>query len=100
MWGVLSDDRMGLSFVYAAGSCPNSLSRVLVPWDLRPYYTVSDLKLPFSSPPTTRRVTMEVSDPAATRVTLVSYVKVKVKITFSRGYENVFVNIRCRGNVC
>jgi hypothetical protein len=29
---------------------------------------VSDLRLPFSSPPTTRRVTVEVFDPAATRV--------------------------------
>jgi hypothetical protein len=36
--------------------------------DLRPYFTVSDLKLSFSSPPTTRRVTVEVFDPASTRV--------------------------------
>jgi hypothetical protein len=35
---------------------------------LRPYFTVSDLRLPFSSPPTTRRVTVEVFDPASTRV--------------------------------
>jgi hypothetical protein len=34
-----------------------SLSRVRVPWDWRPYFTVSDLRLPFSSPRTTRRVT-------------------------------------------
>jgi hypothetical protein len=34
----------------------------LVPWDLRPYFTVSDLRLPLSSPPTTRRVTVEVFD--------------------------------------
>jgi hypothetical protein len=33
---------------------------VVVPRDLRPYFTVSDLRLPFSSPPTTRRVTVEV----------------------------------------
>jgi hypothetical protein len=43
---------------------------VLVLWDLRPYFTVSDLRLPFSSPPTTRRVTVEVFDPASTRVSL------------------------------
>jgi hypothetical protein len=42
---------------------------VLVPWDLRTYFPVSDLRLPFSSPPTTRRVTVEVFDPASTRVT-------------------------------
>jgi hypothetical protein len=41
------------------------------PWDLRPYFTVSDLRLPFSSPPTTRRATVEVFDPAS---------KVKVKV--------------------
>jgi hypothetical protein len=38
------------------------------PWDSRPYFTVSDLRLPFSSPPTTRRVTVEVFDPVSTRV--------------------------------
>jgi hypothetical protein len=67
-WGALSDERTGLSFVCAAGSCQRSLSRVLVPWDSRPYFTVSDLRLPFSSPPTTRRVTVDVFDPASTRV--------------------------------
>jgi hypothetical protein len=65
---ALSDERMGLSFVYAAGPCQHSLSPVLVPWDLRLYFTVSDLRFPFSSPPTTRRVTVEVFDPASTRV--------------------------------
>jgi hypothetical protein len=62
--GALSDERAGLSFVFAAGPCQRSLSRVRVPWDPRPYFTVSHLKLPFSSPPTTRRVTVEVFDPA------------------------------------
>jgi hypothetical protein len=67
-WGALSDERTGLSFVCTAGPCQRNLSRVLVPWDLRPYFPVSDLRLPFSSPPTTRRVTVEVFDPASTRV--------------------------------
>jgi hypothetical protein len=31
--GALSDERMGLSFVYAAGPFQRSVSRVLVPWD-------------------------------------------------------------------
>jgi hypothetical protein len=44
------------------------LSRVRVSWDSRTYFTVSDLRLPFSSPPTTLRVTVEVFDPASTRV--------------------------------
>jgi hypothetical protein len=68
LWGALSDERSGLPFVCAAGPGQRSHSRVRVPWDLRPYSTVSDLRLPFSSPPTTRRVTVEVFDPASTRV--------------------------------
>jgi hypothetical protein len=40
-WGALSDERTGLSFVCAAGPCQRSLYRVRVPWDLRPYFTVS-----------------------------------------------------------
>jgi hypothetical protein len=47
LWGDLSDERSGLSFVCAAGPCQRSLPRVRVPWDLRPYFTVSDLRLPF-----------------------------------------------------
>jgi hypothetical protein len=67
LWGALSDGRSGLSFVCAAGPCQRSLSGVRVPWDLRPYFTVSHLRLPFSSPPTTRRDTVEVFDPASAR---------------------------------
>jgi hypothetical protein len=47
LWGALSDERSGLSFVCAAGPCQRSLSRVRVPWYLRSYFTVSDLRLPF-----------------------------------------------------
>jgi hypothetical protein len=70
MLGALSDERTGLSFVIATGPRQRSKSRVRVPWDSRPYFTVSDSRLPFSSPPTTRRVTVEVFDPASTRVEL------------------------------
>jgi hypothetical protein len=68
IWGALSDERTGLSFSIAAGPRRRSHSRVRVPWDLRPYFTVSDLRLPFFSPSTTRRVTVEVFDPASTRM--------------------------------
>jgi hypothetical protein len=68
LWGAFSDERTSLAFVYAAGPCQHSLSRVRVPWDSRPYFTVSDLKIAFSSPPTTRRVTVGLFDPASTRV--------------------------------
>jgi hypothetical protein len=57
-------------FLYAAGPCQRSLSLVRAPLNSRPYFTGSDLRLPFSSPPTTRRVTMEVFDPASTRASL------------------------------
>jgi hypothetical protein len=67
MWGAVSDERTGLSFTTAAGPRQHSHSRVRVPWDSRPYFTVSDSRLPFPSPPTTRRATVEVFDPASTR---------------------------------
>jgi hypothetical protein len=67
LWGALFDEMTDL-FAYAAGPCQHNLSRVRVPRDSRPYFTVSDLRLPFSSPPTNRRVTVEVFDPASIRV--------------------------------
>jgi hypothetical protein len=67
MWGALSDVRASLSFTIAAGPIQRSHSLVRAPLDSRPYFTVSDLRLPISSPPTTRRVTV-VFDPASTRV--------------------------------
>jgi hypothetical protein len=66
MWGALSDERTVLSFTISAGPRQHSNFRVRLPWDSWPYLTVSVLRLPFSSP-TTRRVTMEVFDPASTR---------------------------------
>jgi hypothetical protein len=33
LWGALSDERTGLSFIYAAGPCQRSFSLVRVPWD-------------------------------------------------------------------
>jgi hypothetical protein len=54
-----SDERTGLSFTNAAGPRQRSHSEVQVPWDSRPYFTVSDLRLPFSSSPATCRATVE-----------------------------------------
>jgi hypothetical protein len=61
---------------HAAGPRHGSLSRVRVPWISRPYFTVSVLRLTFSSPPTTRRVTVEVFDPASTRVPVNSHSRI------------------------
>jgi hypothetical protein len=47
MWDALSDERTGLPFTIAAGPRQRSHSRVLVPWVLRSYFTVSNLRLHF-----------------------------------------------------
>jgi hypothetical protein len=57
---VLSDEWTGLTFIIAAGPSQRSHSRVRFPWDSWPYFTVSDSRLPFSSPPTTRGATVKV----------------------------------------
>jgi hypothetical protein len=54
LWGALSDERTGLSVVYASSPRQCSPSWVWGPLISRTYFTVSDLRLPFSSPPTTR----------------------------------------------
>jgi hypothetical protein len=66
IWGALSDEMTVLSFTIASGPRQRSHSRVRVPWYSRPYFTVSDSRLTFSSPPTTRRITAEVFDPTST----------------------------------
>jgi hypothetical protein len=42
IWGALSDERTGLPFTIAAAPQQPSHSGVRVPWDSRPYFTVSD----------------------------------------------------------
>jgi hypothetical protein len=90
IWGALSNERTGLSFTTTAGPRQRSHSRVRVPWNSWPYFTVSDWRLhqpwgsgpyiyipgigwpsyklrnwnPFVSPPTIRRSRMEVFEPA------------------------------------
>jgi hypothetical protein len=64
---ALFDEWMGLSFTIDADPRQRSHSRVLDPLDSRQYFIVSDSRLPFSSPPTTRRAKVEVLDPASTR---------------------------------
>jgi hypothetical protein len=64
VWGALSDEKTGLSFTIAPGPRQSSHFRVRVPWDSLPYFTLSDSRLPFSLPPTIRRVTVGVLDPS------------------------------------
>jgi hypothetical protein len=114
VWGALSDERTGLSFTTAAGPRQRSHFRVRVPWDSWPYFTVSDSRFPFSSPPTTRRTTVEVFEPASTRDTPIRLANTSPFITLGESYTaehstqqyvyllswNAFVNIHCRGNKC
>jgi hypothetical protein len=58
IWHALSEERTGLLFTIAAGPRQCSHSRVRVPWYLWCYITFSDSRLPFLSPPTTRRATV------------------------------------------
>jgi hypothetical protein len=70
MLGALSDGRTGLWFRIAADPRQRSHSWVRVPWDSRQYFTVSNSRLPFSSPSMTPRATVEVFDSTSTRYTL------------------------------
>jgi hypothetical protein len=63
----LSDERTVLLYAIVAGPRQRSHSLLRVPWDSPSYFTVSDSRLSFSSPPTTRRATVEVFDPDSTR---------------------------------
>jgi hypothetical protein len=74
MWGTLSDERTDLSFTMAPVVRHRSHSRVRVPWDSLPYFTVSDSRLLFSSPPTTRRAPVELFDPASTLECLIYFI--------------------------
>jgi hypothetical protein len=101
IWDALSEDRTGLSFKIAAGPRQRFHSRVQIAWDLWPYFTVSDSRLPqigglysriyipsynpahwipFSLPSTTRRVAVEVFKTASKR-SFDSITKVKFKVT-------------------
>jgi hypothetical protein len=70
IWGALFDERTGLSFTISAGSQQRSHSWVRFPRDSWSYFTVSNSRFSFSSPPTTRRATVDVVDPASTQVPL------------------------------
>jgi hypothetical protein len=67
MWGAVPDERVGLSFTIAAGPRQRRHSRVRVPWDSRPYFTLSDSIFLFSSPRTSHRAEVEIFEPASTR---------------------------------
>jgi hypothetical protein len=81
-----------VSFTIAARPRQHSHSRVRVPRDSRSYFTVSDARLPFSSPPTASRATVEVFHPASTRDELLRWLNClsvsnsRIKSTQSQSY--------------
>jgi hypothetical protein len=85
MCGALADERTCLSFTIATGPRQRSHFQVQVPWDSWPYFTVSDSRLPFSSPPMNRRATIDVFDPASTYDSLVlhNFGKDRIEVTTS-----------------
>jgi hypothetical protein len=88
---------MGLSFTISAGPCQRSHSLVRFPCDSRPYFTVSDSRLPFSSPLMTRRATVEVFDPASTRDLNRSPLHSSL-CSLARIHGNCWLLVRIRGN--
>jgi hypothetical protein len=98
IWGTLFDVRTGLSFKIAAGPHQLIYSRVRVPWDSRPYFTVSDSRLPFSSPSTNRRATVEVFEPATTRNKFVLACTAAYIVSGLHG--KCWMLVRIRGNLC
>jgi hypothetical protein len=88
MWGILSDERMDLLFTIPAGPCQRSHSWIRVRRDSSQIRDAPNLEgqvpylyppetgwpsyiprhwVPFWSPPTTCRATVEVFEPASTR---------------------------------
>jgi hypothetical protein len=99
MWCALSDERTGLSFTSGAGPRQRSHSWDLVPWDSRTYFTVSDSRPPFSSHPTTRRVTAEVFDPAFTQEVLITTLHGPSRKHCFQQYLYCCMSIRFLGNM-
>jgi hypothetical protein len=86
MRGALSDERTILSFTITVGLA----SAVILGSEsrgTRDYIAVSYSRLPFPSPPTTRRATVEVFDPTSTRDPGVSKLNC-LNITILQGIEN------------
>jgi hypothetical protein len=82
-----------LSSAVAAGPCQRIHSGVRVPWDSRPYFTVSDSRLPFLSPPTIRRATVNVFDP------FYNFWANKIEISTSNS-SSVFLCSSVAANMC
>jgi hypothetical protein len=100
---------MGLSFTIVAGPRQRTHSRIRVPWDSRPYFTVPDSRLSFFWPPTTRRATVEVFDPTSTLESFSICICISLRQSFANWIGNILSEgsvyplslkqLRCAGNV-
>jgi hypothetical protein len=72
MWDVVSDERASLVYNFSRPSPAQSFSGP-IPVGLVTILYCPNWRLPFSSSPTTRRVTVEVFDPASTRECLLAW---------------------------
>jgi hypothetical protein len=109
-------DNMGLSLWQENGSTvynccwpsPGRHSRVRVRWDSRPYFTLSDSRLPFPSPPTAHRTALPDGISRIYESTAFYNFhadKIEVTVSYSSSvllccHVNAFVNIRCRRKKC
>jgi hypothetical protein len=107
MWRALSDDRTGLPFRITAGPRQRSHSRVRVPWDSRPYFTVLDLRLPFFRLLRLAGLRWRYSIPPPHGSDSAGYCKLfyvllhrvnVIEITAFKGFSTVF--LRCSGYAC
>jgi hypothetical protein len=123
---IFSDERMGLSFTIATGPRQRRHSRVRDPRDSWPYFTVSDSRpsptwrakspylyppgtrrpsytprhwVPFSSPSTTRRATVEEFEPAFTRASNYPAYNVSARTTKKTHFFYFCIGGRFRGKV-
>jgi hypothetical protein len=90
IWCALSDERRDLSFAFVVGPSQLIHSQVRIPWDSRQYSTVSDSRLFFSSPPTTR---------SATEISLITTLHGPNRKHCLQQFLYCCLRIRCRGNL-
>jgi hypothetical protein len=91
IWSALSDERTDLSHTIAAGPRQCCHSRTRVPWGSRPY---------FRSPPTTRRVTVEVFESASSRDRENALFSARPLIHSSGNHGKCLLLLRINGNFC
>jgi hypothetical protein len=96
VWDALSEERTDLSFTFTAGPRQRSHLRVQIPWNSWPYITVSDSRLLFPSPPTTRRTTVEVLTPPPHGMSSMISLSLSVRVRFTLRLAVYLQSVRLR----